>query len=511
AEFLVKVTDKNLGLAVITKSWYRKECEIHLSNQKAYTLVHIETILDLDMKLYNIIKGNVFTPTMFSTFSTVAKRAHNHRRDSSERKNAAEISEARQATSSRGTTASGFQRSMSLRSSSFSRFTGIPSNKKVITNEHTLPPFISKNGRRYLRDETLPYPLPCDLAETHRQTLRTMLLLQVFNGPLCSPFFQTEPPMRVLEVACGSGYWSVMCHRHFFQQGFKSISFTGIDITPPAIPVETLENSNINWNFVQHDLRQVPLPFKDDEFCIVMVKDVSMVIPMTDMEQTLMDEYLRILKPGGTLEIWDGDHSLRMLLPYSQFIVNEERDKTSPREIVNKNLKGTYLLTPETSFAIPKNQYLNEYNVWVSKSLGARNLSSMPCTTMLPLLIQESDSLQDINSRRFAIPLGKVRWENECVGESKDISENTSKGKAKGPENNFSNATQDALRRTALMTVIQMIESLEPLLREASGKDPDEWDYWTECMMSDLLQGNGASWGECLEVGAWWARKKLVP
>ncbi|RKF63576.1 putative sam binding domain-containing protein containing protein [Erysiphe neolycopersici] len=446
-----------------------------------------------------------------STFSIVAKRAHSHRRDSSERKNAVEISEARQAMSSRGTTASGFQRSMSFRSSSFSRFTGTPSNKKVTTSEHTLQPFISRNGRRYLRDITLPYPLPCDLAETHRQTLRTMLLLQIFNGPLCSPFFQKEPPMRVLEVACGSGYWSEMCHQHFSRLGFKSISFTGIDIAPPDIPVETLENSNINWHFVQHDLRQVPLPFKDEEFCIVMVKDVSMVIPVTDMEQTLMDEYLRILKPGGTLEIWDGDHSLRMLLPHSQSFANEEQDKTSSRAIVNKNLKGNYLLTPETSFAAPTNPYLNEYNVWVSKSLGTRNLSSMPCTMMLPLLIQESESLQDINSHRFAIPLGKIRWENGCVGEPKTNSEHASKGKEKVHESNFSNTTQDALRRTALMTVIQMIESLEPLLREASGKDPDEWDYWMDSMMSDLLRGNGASWGECLEVGAWWARKKMAP
>lgn len=446
-----------------------------------------------------------------SSFSIVAKRTHNHRRDSSERRNVVETSEAHQAISSRGTSTSGFQRSMSLRSSSFSRFSGTPSNKKFITNEHTLQPFISRNGHRYLRDVTLPYPLPCDLAETHRQTLRTMLLLQVFNGPLCSPFFQTEPPMRVLEVACGSGYWSEMCHRHFSKQGFKSISFTGIDIAPPAVPVETLENSHINWHFVQHDLRKVPLPFKDEEFCIVMVKDVSMVIPMTDMEQKLMDEYLRILKPGGTLEIWDGDHSLRMLLPSSQIIANEEQDKTSDKTILNKNLKGKYLLTPETSFAVPKNPYLNEYNIWVSKLLGARNLSSMPCTTMLPLLIQESESLQDISSRRFAIPLGKVRWENECVGESKADCECIPEGKVKIHESNFSNATQNALRRTALMTVIQMIESLEPLLREASGKDPDEWDYWMESMMSDLLQGNGASWGECLEVGAWWARKKMVP
>lgn len=63
-QFLVKITDKNLGLAVITKDWYSKECELHLSNKKAYTLVSPEAILGLDRKLFDIIKGNVFTPTI---------------------------------------------------------------------------------------------------------------------------------------------------------------------------------------------------------------------------------------------------------------------------------------------------------------------------------------------------------------------------------------------------------------------------------------------------------------
>lgn len=36
ARYLVKITDKNLGLAVMTQEWYKKECETHLSNLEAY-------------------------------------------------------------------------------------------------------------------------------------------------------------------------------------------------------------------------------------------------------------------------------------------------------------------------------------------------------------------------------------------------------------------------------------------------------------------------------------------
>ncbi len=69
-------------------------------------------------------------------------------------------------------------------------------------------------------------------------------------------------------------------------------------------------------------------------------------------------------------------------------------------------------------------------------------------------------------------------------------------------------AAAAALRRTALLTVVQQIQSLEPMLREAGGKSQDEWDTWVGKMMNDLVRENGTSWGECLEVGAWWARKR---
>src|SRR5690606_20308685 len=74
-------------------------------------------------------------------------------------------------------------------------------------------PFVARNGRAYLNDPTLVYPLPVDLAELHRQSLRTLLFIQVFGAPVCSPAFATRPPTKVLEVGCGSGFWSMMCHQ----------------------------------------------------------------------------------------------------------------------------------------------------------------------------------------------------------------------------------------------------------------------------------------------------------
>lgn len=424
---------------------------------------------------------------------------------SGDRKNAVES----RALASRGDR-SGRSSSISSATNS-SGLTTRTSNNPHATDPFLAKPFALRHGRRYLRDTTLPYPLPCDLAEIHRQTLRTMLLCQVFNGPICSPAFKDSPPTRVLEVACGAGFWSVMCHRYFTQRGFPPISFTGVDIAPLAPRMEA--NSDMNWRFVQHDLRRMPLPFRDEEFDFVMVKDLSLVTPVTGSQQRTYDEYFRVLKPGGTMEIWDGDHPLRMLLPHTPPSTKEGGD-IEFEEQLHTNAMGTYTLTAQTPLAAAQNQFIQDYNGWIATALEARNLSPMPCTQIRPLLLQESEALTDIGSRRLAIPLGEVRWEREGVGGvitqgSTGIGHTTSsKGKVKESERKVLTAGQAALRRTALLTFVQMIEHLEPVLKEVSGKGQDEWDRWYGNMMTDLLKNNGTSWGECLEICAGWARKK---
>jgi Methyltransferase domain len=273
---------------------------------------------------------------------------------------------------------------------------------------------------------------------------------------------------------------------------------------------------DMKWRFVQHDLRRTPLPFNDEEFDLVMVKDLSLVVNTTNnMQQVLMDEYLRILRPGGSLEIWDGDHTLRMLLPHVPLSKAADDSGSEDQEQERANATGAYTLTAQTPLTTPQNQYLVEYNAWIAKALEQRKLTSMPCTHIRPMLLQEAD-LAEIESKRLAIPLGEVRWERESIGGAITKDSTSARGNQKPPtagkaselERRNLTTAQAALRRTALLTVVQHIEALEPLLREASGKGQDEWDRWQSNMMNDLLRQNGTSWGECLEVGAWWATKK---
>ncbi|KAK3935881.1 hypothetical protein QBC46DRAFT_297338, partial [Diplogelasinospora grovesii] len=428
-----------------------------------------------------------------------------------------------------------------------------PSSAEVAA--HNLRPFVVRNGRTYISDPTLPYPLPVDLEELHRQTLRTLLLMQLFGGPICSPSFAHKPPTRILEVGCGSGFWSQMCYKYYEQQGHNAgaISFTGLDIAPVAPGASghgttTTSSSgagsrmssssaaaglspikDMKWRFVQHDLRRLPWPFPDGEFDLVMVKDMSLATT-TAMQQTVIDEYLRILAPGGTIEIWESDHTLRMLRPHvpdsaaavapataassrSSATSSEQDEQTAAANM------GAYLMTANTPLSAPLNNYLVEYNGWLQKALEARSLTPVPCTLVASVLLQEAETLASVESKRLAIPLSEVRWEREGVGGvvTKDgksyiragvLGKGGKESAAALPTGKALDPAAAALRRTALLTVAQMIQSMESVLREVSGKSQDEWDSWCGKMMNDLVKENGTSWGECLEVGAWWARKR---
>ncbi|KAK7426442.1 hypothetical protein QQZ08_007037 [Neonectria magnoliae] len=380
-------------------------------------------------------------------------------------------------------------------------------------------PFILRNGRTYFNDPTMEYPLPHDLTELHRQCLRTMLLIQLFGGPITSPYLRVNPPTRVLEIGCGTGFWSMMCHRYFKERGHSGISFTGIDIAPLApgstsAPTDASKpDKDMDWTFVQHDLRQTPWPFPDEEFDLIMVKDTCLMIPNL-LYQSFMEEYIRMLKPGGTVEMWESDTTFRMLRPH---VPNAAPGSEEAEEHESAMNLGAYLMTPNTPLSAPLNTFLVEYNHWVSRALELRSLTGVPCTLIGPFLLQELETMMDVRSKRMAIPLSEVRWEREGVGGvvTKD-GKSYVEMKGKGPphqkvEKKSLTAGQSALRKTAMLTVVQQIQALEPILRDASGKSQDEWDVWLGKMMADLMSENGTSWGECLEVGAWSAKKRASP
>jgi ubiquinone/menaquinone biosynthesis C-methylase UbiE len=357
-------------------------------------------------------------------------------------------------------------------------------------------PFILRHGRRYLRNVAY-YPLPCDLPELQRQNLQTLLATSIFGRALGSTPSPQNPPKKLLEIACGSAYWSSVCHEYLGGLGYEDVSFTGLDIVPIA---GDLQRQGIDWRFVQHDLRKcvchracrtapedlknatlttsrLPLPFDDDEFDIVVMKDLSMVIPLGAPSQRVLDEATRILKSGGTLEIWETDHIIRSILPHPP-----PPPGKNPQEYACAVSTGTFLISPITPFTEVQNKYLQDSNMWIQEALDRRKLSPTPCARISQMLLQETETLYDVENRRVAIPLGELRWEREQAGDRVLAKRRGSEAKLKKGSVTFDSTTlteeQAALRYTALLVVIQMIESLEPLLKEVSGKNAEEWQRW---------------------------------
>ncbi|KAK5107417.1 hypothetical protein LTR62_001278 [Meristemomyces frigidus] len=363
-------------------------------------------------------------------------------------------------------------------------------------------PYELRHGRRYLR--SLPYPLPVDLPEIQRQNLRTLLGCRVFGRAVCSPNVAKQVPQKVLELGCGSGYWSSMCHDYFSSHGFREVSFTGLDVAPLA---PNFNKQGMKWTFVQHDMRRLPLPFDDEAFDLIMLKDLSLVLHVGEAFQKFLDDCIRMLAEGGTLEIWESDHVMRSLLPHPP-------PPSSKQPYFEKiaTQTATFLIAPGTPFAPAQNKFLRQANAWITEALDKRRFSPAPCARLSQVLYQETETLANIGVRRVAIPLGELRWEREALKQSRDNRDSLDplsggKRKAKMDEPLL---TQDqlAIRETALLSVLQMIEGLEPLLREVSGKNAEEWGAWWLLMMANLLDpAKGGLGGECVEVGAWWATK----
>lgn len=356
---------------------------------------------------------------------------------------------------------------------------------------------IRKSGRVFLRDSTIPYPLPCDLAEINRQTLRSVLLMQVLGAPYCAPYLDVEPPSRVLEIACGSAVWSTACHDYLGHDA--AVSFTGLDILPLA---PDLSKAGLKWEFVQHDLRRRPLPFPDGYFDFVFVKDTGLCTSAASLQSEPLSEYLRVLKSGGTLEVWDSDYIIRTLLPNPS-----DAPGLSEKQLQQAAHTATYTISSATPFTQAQNPYLRDYNVWATTAFEHRKLTGVPCAFIGMAFSAETESFCNYGSRRIAIPLSQIRWEKEPHRRKGSIARIDSSG---GVMSRPPTLTPDqlAFRKTALQTIIHMIEGLEPILMEASGKSKDEWDRWWAAMITNLVKNEGTASGECLEIGAWWGQKR---
>ncbi|EWC43486.1 hypothetical protein DRE_07518 [Drechslerella stenobrocha 248] len=396
------------------------------------------------------------------------------------------------------------------------------------------PNFHYKRTRRYAGDDSIPYPLPCDQQEVNRQNIVHHIFNEVFGTMHAAEFPKPEDiPSNVLDVGCGSGLWIASMSDEFTARGRPDVRFTGLDIVRnyPDLP-------GVNFRFVKHNILSLPLPFSTGEFDYVMVREMSLCYPQDRNPEGLLEEYLRILKVGGTLEVQCSDYTIRCLAPSS---------------VPPSSRSGAYPLTASTRFQVKsENSYIQDYNRYISHTLGMRQLNPAPCTSVQSSLLMEAKTLGNVKNRRYALPLDNPSWEGRpsarvaaVTGQlenrsltslistteprrssesskSAPLASNTGsdvdsrsldsepREKLRGADIIVSNDAQ-ALRVLARQTFTSMIRNLEPVLRQANRIPQEDWDWWFRDLMLNIHQNKGLTGGECLEVGAWWGVKKQAP
>ena len=106
---------------------------------------------------------------------------------------------------------------------------------------------------------------------------------------------------KVLEAGCGVGAQTEILARRSPQAQFTSIDISPVSLARAKARIDELKISNVR--FMQADLRG--LSFNDDRFDHIFV---CFVLEHLDDPAAALAELRRVVKPGGTITVIEGDH-----------------------------------------------------------------------------------------------------------------------------------------------------------------------------------------------------------
>lgn len=134
----------------------------------------------------------------------------------------------------------------------------------------------------------------------------------------------------ILEIGCGEGA-NVVCLR---AMGIHN-NFTGVDFSEEKVQFCRALNIN-NATFQQADARG--LPFEDGTFSVTLARDL--LHHVNEDRKQVIDELLRVTKPGGKVVIVEGNVQKFTNHVFSRVYKHEQGMKDSNRKQFEKLLKG---------------------------------------------------------------------------------------------------------------------------------------------------------------------------
>ncbi|TGZ85295.1 hypothetical protein EX30DRAFT_368392 [Ascodesmis nigricans] len=429
------------------------------------------------------------------------------------------------------------------------------------------PPFEYRHGRRWINTSSIytAYPLPVDARELARQTLLHRLFYTIHGAHHCSPLPPDRQLRRILDLGCGTGLWcadmSDTVNKHNREVAARMgevpvmVEMVGIDL----VPVYT-DMTGVRFTFMQHNFLGLPLPFDDGSFDFVLIRDGALAATSRDVMGGILDEMVRVLVPGGFYEIHTWDLVIRCLNPPT---ASSTSGTSSILSVSTSSTSSTtpppfYPITSTTTLHTSTNPYTTLLNDRLVKTLSNLDLPPFPVTIVPPALTMIPHSTL-VGSRKLALPLDEVTWENPnggittlTTGTTSSSSSHTSsshpphKGsfqrppppprsragsQADGKSVRSAASTSDiagaaitatdpiatsvltpharATRKIARMVYVGVVEALEPMIKRECGIDDEDWDRWWDEAKWDWFENGGWRNGECLEMGAWWGVKDL--
>ncbi|ORX46727.1 S-adenosyl-L-methionine-dependent methyltransferase, partial [Hesseltinella vesiculosa] len=138
-----------------------------------------------------------------------------------------------------------------------------------------------------------------------------------FNAPvhaLLKQGGQPHEPATVLEIGTGAGTWLMEMATDFPLSDFYGIDIG--DMFPKSIKPS-------NTHFLHHDVFSGgTLPFENDQFDYVFMR--QMLLSMSDKQlNPLLSDIVRVLKPGGYLEIVDVELKFQRPGPTTDLFLNK--------------------------------------------------------------------------------------------------------------------------------------------------------------------------------------------
>ncbi|ORX78001.1 S-adenosyl-L-methionine-dependent methyltransferase, partial [Basidiobolus meristosporus CBS 931.73] len=245
--------------------------------------------------------------------------------------------------------------------------------------------------------EEVPYVLPNNIAELSRLNIQHYIFRYVRKGNYGAPI--SKDVKRILDVGCGTGIWA-----KDMSLLFPDTMFDGIDVNGGIDP----ENDFPNFTFTQGDILK-GLPYKDNTFDFVYQRLLVAGMPATAWPK-LCAELIRVVKPGGWIEIIDTDIYFRdygpawkQLEPYfTAFMKKRGIDPYVVQEIPNFVKQGGLSNIHHSRHVSPMGISNSEIDKFMVKDL------SMIFANMMPLFVAASGKTEQQISQLLK------EFEKEC-------------------------------------------------------------------------------------------------